>query len=91
MFYTTRENGTMTIRKTSLWFCEGTSDKVYHVTLTLTDGVYTLSAQWGRRGKTLQSQVKGNYTSDWQATRAFHDLVASKTRKGYRFAEIARV
>lgn len=77
----------MTILKTSLWFFAGTSDKVYIATLTLTNGVYTLTAQWGRRGKTLQSQIKGNYTRDWDALREFHKLVASKTGKGYRVTE----
>jgi predicted DNA-binding WGR domain protein len=77
----------MTILKTNLWFFAGSSDKVYVATLTLINGVYTLTAQWGRRGKTLQSQIKGNYTSDWEARREFHNLVASKTVKGYQVTE----
>jgi predicted DNA-binding WGR domain protein len=77
----------MTILKTSLWFFAGTSDKVYIATLTLTNGVYTLTAQWGRRGKTLQSQTKGTYTSDWDARREFHNLVGSKARKGYQVTD----
>jgi predicted DNA-binding WGR domain protein len=77
----------MTILRSHLWFFAGTSDKVYIVTLLLTNGVYSLHAQWGRRGKTMQSQVKGNYYSEWTARREFHTLVASKTSKGYRVTE----
>jgi predicted DNA-binding WGR domain protein len=77
----------MTILRTHLWFFAGTSDKVYIVTLALVNSVYTLTAQWGRRGKTMQSQVKGNYYSEWTARREFHNLVASKTGKGYQVTE----
>jgi len=77
----------MTILRTHLWFVGGSSDKVYIVTLLLTNGVYTVAAQWGRRGKSLQQQVKGNFTSEWQARREFHSLVASKTVKGYQITE----
>jgi predicted DNA-binding WGR domain protein len=77
----------MTILRTHLWFFAGSSDKVYIVTLLLTNGNYSLHAQWGRRGKTLQSQTKGNYTSEWAARREFHNLVASKASKGYRVTE----
>jgi len=78
----------MTILKTSLWYIGGTSDKVYQVTLTQNaEGNYVLTAQWGRRGKSLQSQTKGTYAEQWAATREFHNLVASKTAKGYRVTE----
>lgn len=76
------------VRKTSLWFFAGTSDKVYHVTLVRTVGEnFLLRAEWGRRGKTLQSQSKGIFGSHWEALQAFHALVASKTAKGYRVTE----
>lgn len=77
----------MSILRTHLWFIGGSSDKVYVVELALVNGVYTLTARWGRRGKTMQSQVKGNFTSEWTARREFHSLVASKTAKGYRVTE----
>jgi predicted DNA-binding WGR domain protein len=82
----------MTILKTSLWYIGGTSDKVYHATLDRNaDGNYVLNAQWGRRGKSLQSQTKGVYINQWDATREFHNLVSSKTNKGYRVTERAAV
>ena len=71
------------IRKTVLWFCEGTSDKVYIASVMENNGVYEVVGEWGRRGKTLQSQIKGRYTTDWQAHQAYLDLVASKRVKGY--------
>jgi predicted DNA-binding WGR domain protein len=77
----------MTVLRTNLWFYAGSSDKVYIVTLLLTNGVYTVAAQWGRRGNTMQSQIKGNFASEWAARREFHSLVASKTAKGYRVTE----
>lgn len=71
------------IRQTKLWFCEGTSDKVYIVSVYENNGVYMVVAQWGRRGKTLQSQIKGRFTSDWQAHNAYLNLVSQKQDKGY--------
>jgi predicted DNA-binding WGR domain protein len=77
----------MTLLRTHLWFVGGSSDKVYVAELTLVNAIYTLTARWGRRGKTMQSQVKGNFASEWQARREFHALVASKTVKGYQITE----
>lgn len=71
------------IRRTKLWFHEGTSDKVYIVSVLESNGVYLLVAEWGRRGKTLQSQIKGHFMSDWMANHAYLELVASKQKKGY--------
>lgn len=76
------------ILQTRLWFCYGTSDKVYLVQLIKTvGGNFMLRAEWGRRGKSMQSQVKGVFDGEWDARRAFHDLVASKTNKGYSVTE----
>jgi len=78
----------MTVLRTHLWFYAGSSDKVYIVTLARNDeGNYVLTAHWGRRGKTLQSQTKGVYENQWRATRDFRYLVASKTQKGYQVTE----
>lgn len=77
----------MTLATMNLHYIGGTSDKVYKVVLTMKDGIYTLTAFWGRRGKTMQSQVKGNYSFHWDAVRELHNLVATKTNKGYRVIE----
>lgn len=77
----------MTLATMDLHYQYGTSDKVYKVVLTMKDGTYTLTAFWGRRGKTMQSQVKGVYPFHWDAVRAMHSLVATKTGKGYKITE----
>lgn len=77
----------MNIASMNLWYFQGTSDKVYKVVLTMKDGIYTLTAFWGRRGKTMQSQVKGEYPFHWDAVREMHNLVATKTGKGYKVTE----
>ena len=77
----------MTLNSISLHYFGGTSDKVYKAEVTMKDGTYTLTAFWGRRGKNMQSQVKGNYPFHWDAVRELHNLVASKTNKGYKVTE----
>lgn len=66
-------------------------DKVYHVHVRMIgDGfapgsAWDVLAQWGRRGKALQSQNKaepGNFTSAQQAAL---DLVTAKTKGGYHY------
>lgn len=72
------------IRQTKLWFNEGTSDKVYVAQVIQTsDGYYEVRGNWGRRGKTMQSQTKGRFATEWQATKAYMTLVDSKIQKGY--------
>lgn len=73
----------MVIAQTSLWYYGGTSDKVYVITVTDNGGVVTVKAEWGRRGKTMQSQIKC-VTSRPEAMKEFYGLRASKTAKGYR-------
>lgn len=78
----------MIVARQLLWFCYGTSDKVYRAEVTDNgNGTFTLAAHWGRRGKTMQSQEKGTFSSHWQAMTAFRNLVGSKTSKGYREVE----
>ena len=66
------------------------SDKVYIVELypagTNVKGtpVWAVKASWGRRGKTLQSQVKCSARSYWAAEGIFHDTVLAKLDKGYK-------
>lgn len=72
------------IRQTKLWFHEGTSDKVYVAqVIQRGDGYYEVRGNWGRRGKTMQTQTKGTFATEWQATKAYMGLVDSKMRKGY--------
>ena len=76
------------IRKTRLWFNEGTSDKVYVARVIQTeDGYYEVRASWGRRGKTMRDQTKGRFSTEWQAIKAYFILVDSKRVKGYTVTE----
>ena len=76
------------IRKTRLWFCEGSSDKVYIAEVVQRgDGYYEVRGHWGRRGKTMQSQVKSVHVTEWQATAAYQGLVSQKVEKGYRVTD----
>jgi len=77
----------MTVASISLHYKAGTSDKVYTAEVTMHNGTYTLTGHWGRRGKNMQSQVKGNYNFHWDAIREMHSLAASKQAKGYRVTE----
>ena len=77
----------MTIAKTSLWYYFGSSDKIYVATVTENNGRFTVKGEWGRRGKNLQSQIKGEFASKHAAIIAYNSLVDSKTGKGYQVTE----
>jgi predicted DNA-binding WGR domain protein len=81
----------MTVASISLHYQYGTSDKVYKAVVTMQDGTYTLTGHWGRRGKTMQKQVKGTFSFHWDAVREMHNLAASKQAKGYRVTELVAV
>lgn len=77
----------MTVASISLHYQYGTSDKVYRAEVNMKDGTYTLIGHWGRRGKSLQSQVKGTYRFHWDAIREMHNLASSKQSKGYHVTQ----
>lgn len=77
----------MVIVSTRLWYFAGTSDKVYVATVKEQGGLYVVTGQWGRRGKTMQSQTKGTFGDRYRAMMAYQSLVRSKTDKGYRVTE----
>lgn len=70
-----------------LHFTDEKSDKVYIIRIIKRGATLTLEAHWGRRGKTLQSQVKKTTTSLGQVKMAFEELISEKTDKGYRNLE----
>ena len=74
------------IRQTVLVYREGSSDKVYEVDLCeVGAGSHVVNFRYGRRGARLKEGVKTvSPVSLQEAEKAFHDLVNSKTRKGYR-------
>jgi bifunctional non-homologous end joining protein LigD len=70
-----------------LYFQQGSSDKVYHLQLESVGDKWTVKAQWGRRGATLQSDVKANDVSYEEAKRVYDLVFREKTGKGYKVAQ----
>lgn len=76
------------VKQTTLYFCEGNSDKVYEVDLCEVDGKYLVNFRYGRRGSTLRDGTKTTQpVPKDQADKIFDELVQSKTKKGYTEAE----
>src|SRR5277367_2677875 len=73
----------------SLYFREGSSDKVYHAQIVPTgDNLYSVNFQYGRRGSTLQTGSKtATPVTLTEARKIFDKLVAEKKAKGYTEGE----
>jgi len=68
----------------SLYYREGSSDKVYHVQLQAEGQAYVVNFQYGRRGSSLQSDTKTrNPVSLEQAQAIFDRVIKEKRAKGY--------
>lgn len=75
----------MALKKISLFFQEGTSDKVYECEVVEDGaGTYTVKVQWGRRGGPLQRGTKAVKVALAKAEKEFDKLVREKTNKGYQ-------
>ena len=73
-------------KHTTLYYREGSSDKVYHVSLEANGsaGTFLVRFAFGRRGSTLQTGTKTPAPVDYDtALRTYNQLVASKVAKGY--------
>lgn len=72
------------IKSTSLFYTEGSSDKVYHAQLAQVDGGFVVNFQYGRRNSTLQTGTKTTEpTSQEKAEKVFSKLLSEKIGKGY--------
>jgi bifunctional non-homologous end joining protein LigD len=73
----------------SLYFHEGSSDKVYHAQIVPDgDNRYSVNFQYGRRGSTLQTGTKtAAPVTLSEARRIFAKIVAEKKAKGYTEGE----
>lgn len=70
----------------SLYFKEGSSDKVYHASIEDAGSGYVVNFSYGRRGSTLKSGSKTTAPcSISEARKIFDRLVAEKTGKGYQY------
>jgi predicted DNA-binding WGR domain protein len=74
------------MRQTILYLREGTSDKVYEVDLCETGPErYVVNFRYGRRGANLKESTKTVKPVPLAAAeKIFNELVAAKTKKGYR-------
>ncbi len=80
-------NDTVTVvESASLYFKEGSSDKVYYATIEKDSENYVVNFSYGRRGSALKSGSKtSNPVSFKEAKSIFDKLVKEKTGKGYRY------
>ncbi len=74
----------MNTEKVTLYFREGSSDKVYHATVDERPGGYVVNFAYGRRGSTMQTGTKTHVpVSLDEAKKIYEKLVREKTQKGY--------
>jgi bifunctional non-homologous end joining protein LigD len=78
---------TMQTERAELYFRQGSSDKVYHLQLENVEDKWSVETQWGRRGSTLQSDVKANGVPYEEARRVYDRILREKTGKGYQIAQ----
>ncbi len=72
------------IEKSSLAYCEGSSDKVYAAQIEEVEGGFVVTFAFGRRGSTLQTGAKTTQpVALAEAKKVFAKLIASKKAKGY--------
>src|SRR5277367_6841676 len=70
--------------KITLYFKQGSSDKVYQAGIEPKDGGYVVNFAYGHRGTTLQTGTKTQAPVDYAAAKGIYDkLIKEKTAKGY--------
>lgn len=68
----------------TLYYREGSSDKVYQAALEPRDGLFVVNFAFGRRGSTLQTGTKTSQPVAYDSARKIYDkLVREKQAKGY--------
>jgi bifunctional non-homologous end joining protein LigD len=73
-----------TLAKTSLYYCEGTSDKEYHAEIVEVEGGNIVNFRYGRRGGTLTVGTKTSEPVDFaEAKKIYDQLMKQKAAKGY--------
>ncbi len=80
-------NATMTppqAELTTLYYREGSSDKIYQVAIEPKGELFVVNFAYGRRGATLQTGIKTSSPVDYQTAKNTYDkLVREKMAKGY--------
>ena len=68
----------------TLYFRQGSSDKIYQAAIEPKDGGYTVHFAYGRRGSTLSTGTKTQSPVSHEEAKAIYDkLIREKTAKGY--------
>ena len=76
------------MEQVTLYYRQGSSDKVYQASIEPKDGGYVVNFAFGRRGTTLQTGTKTQMPVSYDAAKAIYDnLIKHKMAKGYTVAE----
>ncbi len=76
------------MEQVTLYYRQGTSDKVYQAHINEVEGGYTVTFAYGRRGSSLKTGTKTAKPVDYDKAKAIYDkLVTSKMSKGYTTGE----
>ena len=74
----------MVKESSTLFFREGSSDKMYQAFIEEKDGGFIVACAYGRRGSTMQTGVKTASPTTYEKAKKIYDkLIAEKTAKGY--------
>ena len=72
------------MKSITLYFKQGSSDKVYQASIEPKNGGFVVNFAFGRRGTTLQTGTKTSSAVDYEAAKVIYEkLVRDKTAKGY--------
>jgi bifunctional non-homologous end joining protein LigD len=77
----------MQTERAELYFQQGGSDKVYHLKLEQENDQWSARARWGRRGSSLQNDVKANGIVYEETKRAYDRVRQEKMGKGYQLSQ----
>jgi bifunctional non-homologous end joining protein LigD len=68
----------------TLYYKQGSSDKIYQTGIQQVDGGYTVNFAYGRRGSTMNTGTKTQSPVSYAEAKAIYDkLIKEKTSKGY--------
>src|SRR5476649_1417611 len=83
-FNPTPQERRSTMEQITLYYRQGSSDKVYQASIAQQNGGYAVHFAYGRRGTTLQTGTKTQAPVPYDdAKRIYDKLVGEKTAKGY--------
>jgi len=80
-----RTTGPDVVKAVSLYFQEGSSDKVYHIQIVIHMYKFLVNFQYGRRDGTMTEGTKTSYpVIHSEAVKIYQKLLNEKTAKGYK-------